>query len=107
MKTYEMRNKLNLQNYNTEITRKEFEEKFYPTKERIIFTFQGWDGKSYDGESRTARIYRTNISGYEEVRLVKVGKHLHTVCEDSAVLEKATGEYHKTVTWLVDVKRAK
>ena len=39
MNTYEMRNKLNLQNYNTEITRKEFEEKFYPTKERIIFTF--------------------------------------------------------------------
>ena len=48
MNTYEMRNKLNLQNYNTEITRKEFEEKFYPTKERIIFTFQGWDGKSYE-----------------------------------------------------------
>ena len=37
---------------------------------------------------------------------IKVGKGLHYIIEDSAVLEKATGEYHKEASWLVDVKRA-
>lgn len=95
-----------LKNYNTAIDREAFDRAFYPTKEKITFTFHGWDGKSYDGESRTARVYRTDLSGYEGFRFVKVGKALHMVEEDSSVLEKATGEYHKTVIWVVDVLRA-
>ncbi len=104
--TYELRYKFFLEDYNTAITREDFERNFTKTKEKVTFTFQGWDGKSYDGESRTASVYRTNVKGFEEARFIKVGKGLHYIIEDSAVLEKATGEYHQTVNWLVDVKRA-
>ena len=106
MNAYAMRNNLELRAYNTTITREDFEKHFTKTKESIRFTFGGWDGKSYDGESRNAKVYRTNLPGYEEVRLVKVGKGLHYIEEDREILEKATGEYHKRAGWLVDVERA-
>ena len=51
-------------------------------------------------------MYRTSIKGYEDVRLIKVGKGLHYIEEDTEVLEKATGETHKRASWLVDVKKA-
>ncbi len=100
----EIRKHLNLQNYNTEITRAEFEEKFVKTKEKI--TFGGWDGKSYDGESRNAYVYRTTLPGFEEVRLIKVGKHLCSIDEDRQMIEKATGKSHPTTNWIVEVARA-
>ena len=106
MNAYTLRNYMNLQNYNTEITRADFEALFTKTKERVTFTFNGWDGKSYGGESRTGCIYRTAIKGYEEVRFIKVGKGLHYIDEDSSVIEKATGEAHKEAEWLVNVARA-
>ena len=96
---YQMRNAFSLREYNTAITRADFEAHF-------IKTFNGWDGKSYDGESRSARVYRTDLEGYEDARFVKVGKHLHYIDEDSSVLEKTTGEYHKEAEWLVDVLKA-
>ena len=104
--TYELRNRFFLEDHNTAITREDFERNFTKTKEKVTFTFHGWDGKSYDGESRTASVYRTTIKGFEDARLIKVGKSLHYVIEDSSVLEKATGEFHKEVNWLVDVKKA-
>ena len=76
------------------------------TKEKVTFTFNGWDGKSYDGEIRTASVYRTSIPGFESVRLIKVGKGLHYIDEDRMVVEKATGESHPEASWLVDVKKA-
>ena len=102
---YELRNHFFLEDYNTAITHGDFETFFTKTKEKVTFTFNGWDGKSYDGESRTATVYRTTIEGFEEVRLIKVGKGLHYIEEDTEVLEKATGAYHKRASWLVDVKR--
>lgn len=89
------------------ITRADFEAHFFKTKERIEFSFNGWDGKSYDGETRRAYIYRTNISGYEDTRFIKVGKGVHYVEEDCEVLEKATGLMHTGVSWLVDVLPAR
>ena len=59
-----------------------------------------------DGESRSAYVYRCNISGFEGLRFVKVGKGLHLVDEDDMVLEKATGKMNRAVDWMVDVKRA-
>ena len=106
MNPYTLRKSLNLIDANTAITREDFESLFCKTAERITFTFNGWDGKSYDGESRTASVYRTDIEGYEGLRLVKVGKGLHYIDEASAILEKATGETHPEAEWLVDVKRA-
>ena len=103
---YQMRNAFSLREYNTAITRADFEAHFTKTCESVRFTFNGWDGKSYDGESRTASVYRTSIPGFESVRLIKVGKGLHYIEEDHEVLEKATGEYHKEASWLVDVKKA-
>ena len=94
MNAYTMRNLMELGNYNTSITREAFEAHFTKTKESVRFTFNGWDGKSYDGESRSAKVIRTNLPGYEEVRLVKVGKHLCYIEEDTSILEKATGEKH-------------
>ena len=106
MNAYTLRNHMSLQKYNTEITRADFEAFFTKTKEKVTFTFNGWDGKSYDGESRTSCVYRTNVKGYEEVRFIKVGKGLHYILEDKEVIEKATGEAHKEASWLVNVARA-
>ena len=106
MNAFAMRNSLELKNHNCDITRSEFEAHFTKTTESIRFTFNGWDGKSYDGESRNAKVIRTNLPGYEDVRLVKVGKHLCYINEGSSILEKATGEYHPEAEWLVEVERA-
>ena len=90
---YQMRNAFSLREYNTAITRADFEAHFTKTRESVRFTFNGWDGKSY-------------LEGYEDARFIKMGKHLHYIDEDSSVLEKATGEYHKEAEWLVDVLKA-
>ena len=83
---YQMRNNFNLKEYDTAITRADFEAHFTKTAESIRFTFNGWDGKSYNGESRSAKVYRTDIPGYEDARFIKVGKHLHYIDEGSSVL---------------------
>ena len=103
---YELRNHFFLEDYNTAITREDFESFFTKTKEKVTFTFGGWDGKSYDGESRRAKVLRTDIPGYEDIRFIKVGKHLHYIMEDEMRIEKATGEAHPEASWLVDVERA-
>lgn len=100
---YELRNEFELKEWRTAITREDFEAAFYKTKEKITFTLNGWDGKSYDGESRSGCIYRTNIKGFEDEAFVKVGKHLFYIVEKSNVLELATGEYHKEADWFLDV----
>ena len=106
MNAYSLRNHFFLEDYNTAITREDFEAHFTKTKEKVTFTFNGWDGKSYDGECRTATVYRTDVPGYESIRFIKVGKHLHYIMEDSMKIEKATGIAHPEASWLVDVRRA-
>ena len=103
---YVIRMHLSLRNHNTAISREEFEAHFTKTRESVRFTFNGWDGKSYDGEARNAKVIRTNIPGFEEVRLIKVGKHLCYIDEDRMITEKATGEKHPEAEWLVEVERA-
>ena len=103
---YTLRTHFFLEDYNTAILREDFERFFTKTKEKVTFTFNGWDGKSYDGESRSASVYRTSIPGFENVRLIKVGKGLHYIDEDRMVVEKATGESHPEASWLVDVNKA-
>ena len=100
---YSLRKEFTLREYNTAITREDFEQHFTKTREKVRFTFHGWDGKSYDGESRNASVYRTDIEGYEDARFIKVGKGLHYIDEDSLVVEKATGEKHPEAEWLVDI----
>ena len=103
---YETRNQMELHDYGCAITRAYFEAHFTKTRAYVRFTFAGWDGKSYDGESRSARVYHSDLPGLENVRLIKVGKHLCYIDEESSRLEKATGEYHPEAEWLVEVDRA-
>ena len=105
MNAYELRNNFELKEYNTAITREDFEKYFKASKEKVTFTFNGWDGKSYDGESRRATVYRTDIAGYDEIRFIKVGRHLCYIDEESLITEKATGEKHPEAEWLVEVQR--
>lgn len=100
-----IKKEFNLKVYNTAITREDFEASFRLTKEKVTFTFNGWDGKSYHGESRTARVYRSTIPGYEDCRFIKVGKAVHLIDEKREAVEEATGISHKTVGWIVDVLR--
>lgn len=106
MNAYTLKEHMELRKWNTEISRGDFEKLFYRTKEKVEFSFGGWDGKSYAGESRKASVYRTTVPGYEELRFIKVGKGIHYVDESRNILEKTTGEFHKGVNWLVDVARA-
>ena len=106
MNPYTLRKHFTLLDSNTAISRKDFENNFCKTAERITFTFNGWDGKSYNGESRSGYVYRTTIEGYEDTRFIKVGKGLHYIDEDSSIIEKSTGISHKEAEWLIDVKRA-
>ena len=85
------------------ITRSDFESTFRKTTEKVTFTFNGWDGKSYNGQSRTATVYRSEMPGWDSIRFVKVGKSVHSIDEDWKVIETATGESHCTTGWLVDV----
>ena len=101
--TYLLRYEFALCDYNTAITREDFDKHFTRTREKVRFTFGGWDGNSYDNESRSASVFRTNVPGYEDARFVKVGPHLHFIMEDEMRIEKATGEAHPEASWLVDV----
>ena len=100
---YMLRTQFNLKRFNTAITRTDFCKYFFKTNEQIRFSFGGWDGKSYDGESRTARVYRINIAGLEDARFIKVGKGVHYIDGDRMIEEKATGKLNHAVSWLVDV----
>lgn len=103
---YMLRNHFTLHESKTAITHADFEAHFKATKEKVTFTFGGWDGQSYHGESSTARVYRTDIKGYEDVRFIKVGKGLHYIEEDLQILEEATGETHPSASWVVDVLKS-
>jgi hypothetical protein len=101
----EFRKHFELLNYNCAIRREDFEYFFRKTNEKVTFTFAGWDGKSYDGESRTAKVYRTTIKGFEDIRFIKVGKAVHYIFEDWLIEEKATGVKHPMASWVFDVLR--
>lgn len=103
---FTLRKQFELRNFNTSITRADYDTNFRVASETVEFSFGGWDGKSYNGETRKARIVRCLIPGYEEFRYVKVGKAVHLIEDDYEVLEKATGLYHCGCSWMFDVERA-
>ena len=47
--------------WNTSISRKDFEQLFHKTAEKVTFTFGGWDGKSYDGESHPSANWLVDV----------------------------------------------
>ncbi len=56
---YQLRNEFTLREYNTAISREDFEKHFTRTQRRALHLC-GLDGKSYDNESRSASVYRTD-----------------------------------------------
>ena len=100
------RSTLNTFDGHTKISQIDFAAHFRKTDERVVFTFDGWDGKSYDGETRRARVLRCDIDGFTKTQFIKVGMGVHAIIEGSSVIEKATGEAHPTVFWVIDVARA-
>ena len=58
---YELRTHFFLEDYNTAIIREDFETFFKKTKEKVTFTFGGWDGKSYDGESHPSANWLVDV----------------------------------------------
>ena len=61
MNIYQMRNSFSLKEHNTAITREDFEGSFTRTRESVRFTFNGWDGKSYDGESHPSANWLVDV----------------------------------------------
>lgn len=109
MTSDELRSKLERTGENhTRISKAYFEENFHRTGDSIEFSFGGWDGKSYSGESRRASVWQCVIPGAEMERFVKVGKSIHMIDEDQThmVTELATGKKHYAVGWVIDVARA-
>ena len=47
--------------WNTSISREEFEQLFHKTAEKVTFTFGCWDGKSYDGESHPSANWLVDV----------------------------------------------
>lgn len=103
----DLRNILEMDTCTCYIRNKVFKDNFYKTNEKIEFTFNGWDGKSYDGETRKAYILKTNLEGFEDCEFVKVGKNLHIINRNRQVIEKSTGIPHATVAWVVCVAQRK
>lgn len=46
------------------------DEKFTKTRDKAFVTFEGWDGKSYNGEGRNLRVY-VDESGCRFVRTTR------------------------------------
>lgn len=102
MSINEKRNNLNLLENRVAISKADFQKLFTKTKETITFTFNGWDGKSYDGETRKATVLKTNIEGLENIKFIKVGKGIHYITEEM-VLDKTTKTLNPEAAWFIDV----
>lgn len=86
------------------------------TNEKIEVTFNGWDGKSYDGESRKMNVWiNNNVPGKKFVYKRQGGFEswqngtykIDAIFEitDNMILNKNTNEYHPEVElwWSVEV----
>ena len=83
---YELRNHFFLEDYNTAITREDFELLHQDEKRHLHLQRLG--RQELRRRKPKANVYRTIIKGFESVRLIKVGKGLHYIEEDHEVLER-------------------
>jgi len=82
---------------------------FTKTKEKVEITFNGWDGKSYDGESRKMNVWV--CESHPEKKFVHIRKSFvngswgsykadcFMMITDNMVVEKATGIAHPEVEY--------
>ncbi len=86
------------------------------TNEKIEITFNGWDGKSYNGESRKMNVWVSNThpekkfvykrqGGFESWQNGKYKADCIFEVTDEMILNTETGEYHPEVElyWSVEV----
>jgi len=66
-------------------------DNFVATKKMINITFSGWDGKSYNGESRNLRAY--SHPEHPEMQFVRTEQSVHG--NRVRVYHVLTGENHK------------
>lgn len=89
---------------------------FIKTSEKVEVTFNGWDGKSYDGESRKMNVWVSDRHPGKKFVYKRQGGFrswnggtykIDAVFEitDKMILNKLTGEYHPEVEyfWSEDV----
>ena len=81
---------------------------FVKTNEKVEITFNGWDGKSYDGETRTMNVWVCDAHpGKKFVHIRKSFAGIHEnykadcfmLVTDNMVVEKATGIAHPEVDY--------
>lgn len=89
---------------------------FVKTSEKVEVTFNGWDGKSYNGESRKMNVWVSEThpgmkfvymrkGGFENIRIGKYKIDAVFEITDKMVLNKLTGESHPEASyyWSVEV----
>ena len=80
------------------------------TKEKVEVTFNGWDGRSYNGESKKMNVWVCNTipgkkfvykrqGGFESWQGGKYKIDAIFEITDKMVLNKQTGEYHPEVEY--------
>lgn len=83
---------------------------FIKTNEKAVVTFNGWDGKSYDGESRRMSVWthpahpdkkfvNKRQGGFERIDGTHYSIDAFFVITDHMVIEKATGIEHPEVDY--------
>lgn len=83
---------------------------FVKTKEIMAVTFNGWDGKSYDGESRRMAIWTNSKipgkkfvnkrqGGFERIDGTRYSIDAFFEVTDTMIVEKATGIAHPEVEY--------
>jgi hypothetical protein len=77
---------------------------FTKTNEKIEVTFNGWDGKSYDGEARKMNVWASDK--YPDEKFVYIRKSFDGtkadcfhIVTDNMIIEKATGIAHPEVDY--------
>ena len=71
------------------------------TNEKIEVTFNGWDGKSYDGESKKMNVWVDEKFHPGKKFVYKRQGGFDAIFEvtDNMILNKKTGEYHPEVEY--------
>ena len=84
---------------------------FVKTNEKIEITFNGWDGKSYDGEARKMNVwvcdkYPDKKFVYTRSSFLRIGGSYKVDCfhivTNNMIIEKATGIAHPEVSFYTD-----
>ena len=90
---------------------------FVKTSEKVEITFNGWDGKSYNGETRKLNVWKcerhpgkrfvnlARVGGFERIDGSHYSIDAFFVVTDRMVVEKATGIAHPEADYFCSEER--